>query len=93
MKDARIDITQLRTKQGKLHLFVAIDRTSKFVVTKLYNRATMQSAKEFLELLAETIPYRIHTVLTDNGIQFADLPKNRNGATAVLRGHSFDRVC
>lgn len=25
------------------------------------------------------VPYRIHTVLTDNGIQFADLPKNRKG--------------
>jgi hypothetical protein len=31
-------------------------------------------------------------VLTDNGIQFADLPKNRQGPTALLRSHSFDRV-
>jgi transposase InsO family protein len=31
--------------------------------------------------------------LTDNGIQFADLPKNRSGATAMFRGHPFDRVC
>jgi len=53
----------------------------------------MKSAKEFLEALIETVPYRIHTILTDNGIQFADLPKNRSGATAMLRGHPFDRVC
>ncbi len=32
-------------------------------------------------------------MLTDNGIQFADLPKNRSGPTAVLRGHPFDRAC
>jgi transposase InsO family protein len=32
-------------------------------------------------------------VLTDNGIQFADLPKNRQGPTARFRGHAFDRVC
>jgi len=32
-------------------------------------------------------------VLTDNGIQFADLPKNRPGPTARLRGHPFDRAC
>lgn len=88
-----IDITELRTEQGKLHLFVAIDRTSKFVVTKLYDRATMKSAKEFLETLIDAVPYYIHTILTDNGIQFADLPKNRNGATATFRGHPFDRVC
>ncbi|MGO1305519.1 MAG: integrase core domain-containing protein, partial [Sphingomonas parapaucimobilis] len=27
------------------------------------------------------------------GIQFADLPKNRDGPTARLRGHPFDRAC
>jgi len=88
-----MDITELRTEQGKLHLFVAIDRTCKFVMAKLYDRATMKTAKEFLEALIQAVPYRIHTILTDNGIQFADLPKNRNGVTAMLRGHPFDRVC
>ena len=39
------------------------------------------------------VPYRVEIVLTDNGIQFADLPKNRSGPTAKLRGHPFDRVC
>ena len=39
------------------------------------------------------VPYNIHTVLTDNGIQFADLPKNRAGPTALWRGHPFDRAC
>ena len=88
-----IDITEVRTVQGKLHLFVAIDRTSKFVMTKLFDKATMKSAKEFLEALVKAVPYHIHTILTDNGIQFADLPKNRTGATATFRGHPFDRVC
>ncbi len=32
-------------------------------------------------------------MLTDNGIQFADLPKNRKGPTARFRGHPFDRIC
>ena len=32
-------------------------------------------------------------MLTDNGIQFADLPKNRGGLTARWRGHPFDRTC
>jgi hypothetical protein len=36
-----IDIAELRTSEGKLYLFVAIDRTSKFAVTQLVemNRA------------------------------------------------------
>lgn len=88
-----IDIAEVRTEEGKLHLFVAIDRTCKLVFAKLFDRATMQNAKTFLEQLIQTVPYQIHTVLTDNGIQFADLPKNRSGFTAQFRGHPFDRVC
>lgn len=41
----------------------------------------------------EAFPYKIHTVLTDNGITFADLPKNRSGPTARFSLHVFDRVC
>jgi hypothetical protein len=69
----------VRTAEGKLYLFVAIDRTSKFAFVQLVERADMQAASSFLEALLEAVPYRIHTVLTDNGIQFADLPKNRQG--------------
>ena len=88
-----LDIAEVRTGEGKLHLFVAIDRTSKFVFAQLFDRATTESAKVFLENLIAAVPYKINTVLTDNGIQFADLPKNRSGITARLRGHPFDRVC
>jgi transposase InsO family protein len=88
-----IDLAEVRTAEGKLYLFVAIDRTSKFVFTQLVRRADVQAAAAFLQALVAAVPYRIHTVLTDNGIQFADLPKNRNGFTARMRGHLFDRVC
>ena len=88
-----IDIAEVQTAEGKLYLFVAIDRTSKFAFVKLFDKATMAMATAFLEELIAAVPYLIHTVLTDNGIQFADLPKNRNGPTAMLRGHPFDRTC
>ncbi len=88
-----IDLAELRTAEGKLHLFIAIDRTSKFAFVELVDRATTQTAVAFLEALVAAVPYRIHTVLTDNGIQFADLPKNRTGFTAMLRRHPFDRAC
>jgi transposase InsO family protein len=88
-----IDLAEVRTAEGKLYLFVAIDRTSKFAVVELVERADMRAAAAFLEALIEAVPYHIHTVLTDNGIQFADLPKNRQGPTARFRGHPFDRLC
>jgi transposase InsO family protein len=47
----------------------------------------------FLREVVEVFPYRIHTVLTDNGMAFADLPKYRDGPTARWMGHIFDRVC
>ena len=57
------------------------------------DKATTVTARTFLDELVEAVPYQIHTILTDNGIQFADLPKNRNGPTACWRGHPFDRAC
>jgi len=88
-----IDLAEVRTEEGKLYLFVAIDRTSKFAFVELREKATAQAAVSFLEALIEAVPYKIHTVLTDNGIQFADLPKNRSKPTAMWRGHPFDRTC
>ena len=54
---------EVRTGEGKLYLFVAIDRTSKFGVARLYSEATRPTACQFLELLLEAVPYRIHTLL------------------------------
>jgi transposase-like protein len=88
-----IDIAEVQTAEGKLRLFVAIDRTSKFAFAKLEEYANIHTAAGFLKALVEAVPYKIHTVLTDNGIQFCDLPSRRNGPTARLRVHMFDRIC
>jgi len=67
-----IDLAEVRTEQGKLYLFVAIDRTSKFAFAELHERATRRIAADFLRALIAAVPYTIHTVLTDNGTHFAD---------------------
>lgn len=64
-----IDIAEVRTNEGKLYLFVAIDRTSKFTFAELHPTANVRTAANFLTALIKTVPYRVHTVLTDNGIQ------------------------
>ena len=56
-------------------------------------RRARKTACDFLKALIKVVPYKIHTVLTDNGIQFADLPNNRTKPTALWRGHLFDRTC
>lgn len=83
-----IDIAEVRSEDGKLYMFVAIDRTSKFVFVELYEKAGKMNAARFLRRLIEAVPYTIHTILTDNGIQFTDRKTDR-----LTLEHIFDRVC
>jgi transposase InsO family protein len=83
-----VDIAEVQTAEGKLYLFVAIDRTSKFAFAELHPKAGKMIAAQFLRNLVAAVPYAIHTVLTDNGIQFT----NRACDTYAFH-HIFDRVC
>lgn len=51
-----IDIAEVRSAAGKLHLFVAIDRTSKFAYVELHERAPRSTAKQFLLNLVKAVP-------------------------------------
>lgn len=97
-----IDIAEVRTEEGKLYMLVAIDRTSKFAFVELHEKATRRIAGDFLRHLIAAVPYKVHTVLTDNGTHFTD-PK-RNGLRAAelvaaidagefFRAHSFELAC
>ena len=67
-----IDIAEVRTAEGKLYLLVAIDRTSKFAFVELRETVSRRDAADFLRRLIEAVPYKVHTVLTDNGTHFTD---------------------
>ncbi|OFV99716.1 MAG: transposase [Acidobacteria bacterium RIFCSPLOWO2_12_FULL_54_10] len=68
-----IDIAEVHTEEGRLYLFVAIDRTSKFAFAELHDKATRRMAANFLHHLVEAVPYKIHAILTGNGLQFTEL--------------------
>jgi len=89
-----IDVCELRLAEGKLFMFLAIDRVSKFTYVAFRDANTKMNGAAFLREVIAAFPYRIHTVLTDNGMAFADLPKNRQGPTRMYLGaYIFDRVC
>ena len=88
-----IDACELRLAGGKLHMFLAIDRVTKFTHVAFFDANTKMNGAAFLRGVVAAFPYAIHTVLTDNGMAFADLPKYRDGPTARWMGHIFDRVC
>ena len=83
-----IDIAEVATEEGKLQLFVAIDRTCKFAYAELHKKKTKMVAAQFLGNLIAVVPYKIHTILTDNGIQFTNRKKDTRAFS-----HIFDRVC
>src|SRR3954463_3342831 len=97
-----IDIAEVRTEQGKLYLFVAIDRTSKFAFVELHEKATRRVSGDFLRHLIAAVPYRVHTVLTDNGTHFTT-PGNTASAAPLIKAaldagetvwaHAFEYAC
>ena len=60
-------------------------------MTQLVDKADRKTAWEFLQHMLEAVPYQVHSILTDNGIQFAEQPRNRN--TIYSRPMRFDMIC
>jgi transposase InsO family protein len=83
-----LDFAEVRTEEGKLYLFVAVDRTSKAAFAELQPKATKAISAEFLRRVLAAMPYKVHTILTDNGTQFGNMPHQRRAFR-----HIFDRVC
>jgi transposase InsO family protein len=97
-----IDIAEVRTEQGRLYLLVAIDRTTKFAFVELHEKVTRRIAANFLRALIAAVPYRVHTVLTDNGTHFTepsgntwtpDEIKQMLARKELFRAHSFELAC
>src|SRR4051795_4296116 len=97
-----IDLAEVRTEQGKLYLLVAIDRTSKFAFVELHERVTRRVAGNFLRHLIAAVPYRVHTVLADNGTHFTvpsgngwtpDEIKDMLARKQLFRAHAFELAC
>ena len=63
------------------------------VIVEFRDDAGKMNGAGFLRGLISASPYAIHTVLTDNGMAFADQPKNRGRSPAMAAVfHIFDRV-
>jgi len=96
-----VDIGEVWTQEGRLYLFVAVDRVTKFAFAELHPQATRRVAAEFLRRLVDRVPYAIHTVLTDNGFQFT-APRGSWTVGEIrqmlashqrFRAHAFDFAC
>jgi transposase-like protein len=87
-----VDITEVRVAEGsKFYIYVAICRISKFVYTEIHNTQTADIACSFLNNLVLACPFKIHTILTDNGVQFAYTALNLS--QKIKSRHKFTLGC
>jgi hypothetical protein len=76
------------TPTARQVMFLAIDRVSKFTYVEFHDSAGKKGGAAFLRNVVAAFPYKIHTVLADNGMAFADLPKNREGPSRRFLGRT-----
>ena len=85
-------LPQMADETGRCYVFVAIDRATRWVFIAVKKSRTAAAARSFLNALAKAAPFKIRTVLTDNGTEFTD---RLFGARAKdpSAEHEFDRLC
>jgi len=92
-----VDLKHLPALQKrKSYAFVAIDRATRYVYLEIHPNRDARTAAGFLNRFLAQFPYRVHTILTDNGSEFTDRfavdmkdkPRDRPSGR-----HPFDRVC
>jgi transposase-like protein len=57
-----IDIAEVQTAEGKLYLYLAIDRTSKFAFVQVARKTGRTSASAFLTALIEADRFRLDPI-------------------------------
>ena len=87
-----IDVYYLPRMGGKrMYLYVAIDRATRCVWVMLSDKKDAQASVKFIHQCVKAFPFKIHTVLTDNGKEFTDAyARNRRRPTG---SHPFDKAC
>lgn len=92
-----VDLKHLPPLQGaKAYVFVAIERTTRFAHVEIIERRDGATIAACLERFIESFPYRVHTILTDNGSEFTDrfavhkMGKPQDRPSGL---HPFDRAC
>ena len=88
-----IDIAEVQTAEGKLYLLRCHRSRQQVRLRALLEQATRVTASSFLVNLIGAVPYKTHTVLTDNGIQFRFAPRYASGPMAQFMTHMFAMRC
>lgn len=86
-----MDTTEVRVEKKRFYVYAAVDRATRYAYVEVRKRKTMNTSTEVLRNVVERYPFKITTILTDNGIEFTYslLPKGKRPP----REHPFDEEC
>jgi IS30 family transposase len=91
-----VDLKHLpRLERRPAYVFVAIERTTRFVHAEIIQERSGQTVAGCLQRFLQAFGYPVHTILTDNGSEFTDRFgdvrwRRRDNGTG---NHPFDKVC
>jgi transposase InsO family protein len=85
-------LPQMADEQKRRYVFVAIDRATRWVFIAIKSQRTAAAARSFLNELVKAAPFKIRTLLTDNGTEFTDRLFGSRGKQPSGE-HEFDRLC
>lgn len=85
-------LPQMEDETERRYVFVAIDRATRRVFIAIKSKKTAAAARSFLNALHRAAPFKIKTLLTDNGREFTDRAFGRREKDASGE-HEFDALC
>ena len=85
-------LPQMADESSRCYVFVAIDRATRWVFISIAKARTAVAARRFLKALASKAPFKIRTILTDNGTEFTDRLFGSR-AKEPSGEHEFDQLC
>lgn len=88
-----VDITEFYLAKTKYYMFVGICRVSKYAYIEIFERQNMENTLIFMDNLVKACPFKIHTILTDNGSQFAYNKAIIKRGKGPANRHKFDLKC
>lgn len=85
-------LPQMSGEDTHRHVFVAVDRATRWAYVEILPTKSAQDATGCLEHLLEAAPFRITAVLTDDARLFADRSFG-DGERPATGKHPFERLC
>ena len=87
-----IDVYYLpRIAKERRYLYVAIDRATRCAWVMLAHQKNAHTAVKFVRECLQAFPFKVHTLLTDNGKEFTDA--YGRGRKRPTGQHPFDKAC